>query len=93
MFALLLIYSALLVLAVFSGVQIARKIQPTHRRTQMAMSFVSGLMLGIAVFHLLPHALYAADSVFGIGAEIVSSGGEQENNCLLYTSPSPRDRH
>jgi zinc and cadmium transporter len=29
----------------------------THTRTQLAMSFVSGLMLGVAFYHLLPHSL------------------------------------
>lgn len=29
----------------------------THRRTQIVMSFVAGFILGIAVFHLLPHGL------------------------------------
>ena len=28
----------------------------THLRTQLLMSFVSGLMLGIAMLHMLPHA-------------------------------------
>ena len=29
----------------------------THRRMQIAISFVSGVMLGVALMHLLPHAL------------------------------------
>jgi len=63
MFVLLVLYAVLLILAVYVGIHIARSFKPTHRRTQMAMSFVSGLMLGIAVFHLLPHAIYGADSI------------------------------
>ena len=31
-------------------------VRMTHTRTQSAMSFVSGLMLGVAFFHLLPTA-------------------------------------
>jgi zinc and cadmium transporter len=31
----------------------------THRRLQMALSFVSGVMLGVAFFHMLPHAVMA----------------------------------
>lgn len=33
----------------------------THTRTQLMMSLVSGLLLGIAVFHMLPHAVYSSD--------------------------------
>ncbi len=29
----------------------------THTRTQVVMSFVSGLMLGVAFYHLLPHSI------------------------------------
>ena len=29
----------------------------THMRTQVVMSFVAGFILGVALFHLLPHAL------------------------------------
>ena len=32
-------------------------VRMTHTRTQSAMSFVSGLMLGVAFFHLLPHGV------------------------------------
>ncbi len=63
MYLLLLIYTVLLMVFVLSGCYLSASIKPTHRRTQFAMSFVSGLMLGIAVFHLLPHALYGARSL------------------------------
>ena len=32
-------------------------VQMTHTRTQVAMSLVSGLMLGVAFYHLLPHSV------------------------------------
>ena len=32
-------------------------VRMTHTRTQMVMSFVSGLMLGVAFYHLLPHSI------------------------------------
>jgi len=38
-------------------------IELTHRRMQLAMSFVGGLMLGVALLHLLPHALAASGSI------------------------------
>ena len=31
----------------------------THTRMQVVMAFVAGLILGVAVFHLLPHSLAA----------------------------------
>ncbi|WP_116367530.1 ZIP family metal transporter [Parahaliea mediterranea] len=32
-------------------------VKMTHTRTQLIMSFVSGLMLGVAFYHLLPHSM------------------------------------
>ncbi|GAB3274462.1 ZIP family metal transporter [Parahaliea aestuarii] len=32
-------------------------VRMTHTRTQLIMSFVSGLMLGVAFYHLLPHSM------------------------------------
>ena len=32
-------------------------VKMTHTRTQLVMSFVSGLMLGVAFYHLLPHSV------------------------------------
>ena len=59
---ILAIYSAILVTAILLGGQLPHWIKLTHTRMQLVMSFVSGLMLGIAVFHLLPHAIYIIDS-------------------------------
>ena len=36
-------------------------VQMTHTRTQLVMSFVSGLMLGVAFYHLLPHSVAMAE--------------------------------
>ena len=38
----------------------------SHTGMQMIMSFVSGLMLGIAVYHLLPHSLLSIDADFAM---------------------------
>lgn len=54
----LAIYSLILVAAIMVGGKLPTLVKMTHTRTQLIMSFVSGLMLGIAVFHLLPHAIY-----------------------------------
>lgn len=53
---LLTIYCALVLLASLAGGWLLLIIHPTHRRLQMAISFVAGLMLGIALLHFLPDA-------------------------------------
>src|SRR5258707_2512844 len=53
---LLTIYCALLLLASLAGGWLLLIIHPTHARLQMAISFVAGLMLGIALLHFLPDA-------------------------------------
>ena len=56
---LLAVYTAIFLLAIFVGANLTRWLSLTHTRTQLMMSFVSGLMLGVAIFHLLPHAIYS----------------------------------
>ena len=53
---LLTIYCALVLVASLAGGWLLLIIRPTHRRLQMAISFVAGLMLGIALLHFLPDA-------------------------------------
>ncbi len=62
----LAIYAPLLVGATLLGANIQRWIAFTHRRTQLVMSFVAGIMLGVAIFHLLPHAVYTLPAADGI---------------------------
>ena len=54
--SLLFVYCVLVLLASYLGGHISSVIRMTHLRTQLLMSFVGGLMLGIAMLHLLPHA-------------------------------------
>ena len=54
---LLLIYCILILLASLLGGLIPLVVKLTHRRMQLAISLVAGFMLGVAVLHLLPHAL------------------------------------
>ena len=63
-------YSFVLIAAIMLGGKLPTLIRMTHTRTQLVMSFVSGLMLGIAIFHLLPHAIYtiASDQAVEIAA-------------------------
>ena len=52
-------YAAGLIAITLLGANLPRFFQLSHTRTQLIMSFVSGIMLGVAVFHLLPHAVYS----------------------------------
>jgi zinc and cadmium transporter len=54
---LLVSYSAAIVLLSTLGGWLPSFVKLTHTRMQVVISFVGGLMLGIAIFHLLPHAL------------------------------------
>ena len=63
---LLTIYCALVLVASLAGGWLLLIINPTHTRLQMAISFVAGLMLGIALLHFLPDAdeqLHSLDRV------------------------------
>lgn len=54
---LLILYSAVILLASMLGGYLPKIIKFTHTRMQILMSFVGGLMLGVALFHLLLHAV------------------------------------
>ena len=54
---LLLVYCLLILIASLLGGLIPLLVKLTHRRMQLAISLVAGFMLGVAVLHLLPHAL------------------------------------
>ncbi|MCH2202090.1 MAG: ZIP family metal transporter [Fuerstiella sp.] len=53
---ILSVYCLLIVAASLIGGWLPSLIQLTHTRMQTIVSFVGGLMLGTAVFHLIPHA-------------------------------------
>src|SRR3954449_6361023 len=54
---LLAYYCALILVASIIGGMIPVWFQLTHRWMQFAVSFVAGVMLGIGVLHMLPHAI------------------------------------
>ncbi len=60
---LLVIYCLCIVLASLLGGWLPMLMPMTHRRMQLLMSFVGGLMLGVALLHLFPHAIHVAASV------------------------------
>ncbi|MDE0866246.1 MAG: ZIP family metal transporter [Rubripirellula sp.] len=64
----LVVYCLIIVLASTAGGRLPRFVRMTHLRTQLLMSFVGGLMLGIALLHLLPHAVDTLGSASKAGA-------------------------
>ena len=58
----LVLYCLVIVLASTAGGHLPTLIRMTHLRTQLLISFVGGLMLGISLLHLLPHAVVTLDS-------------------------------
>ena len=54
--ALLFLYGAAIILASLAGGWVLLLVRLTHKRLQIATSFVAGLMLGVGLLHLLPHA-------------------------------------
>ena len=65
---LLLVYSVLIVLSSLGGGALSKAITMTHLRTQLLMSAVGGLMIGIALMHLLPEAIHTVGSPNRVGA-------------------------
>lgn len=60
---MLAIYCLLVLVASLAGGWFLLFIHPTHARLQIAISFVAGLMLGIALLHFLPDADEQLNSV------------------------------
>jgi len=61
--AMLGIYCAVVFVASLAGGWLPILLRLTHTRLQVAVSFVGGLMLGLSLLGLLPHALQEAGSV------------------------------
>src|SRR5580658_7778764 len=60
---LLFIYCVLVMVASLAGGWLLLLIHLNHTRLQMAVSFVAGLMLGIALLHFLPDAVEQSHSM------------------------------
>ncbi len=63
MLLVLIVYSVLILLASLVGGWIPFWVKLTHRRMEFAISFVAGMMLGVGVFHLMPHAFHEVGSI------------------------------
>lgn len=62
MYTLLILYCVLIAIASLFGGSIPSFVKLTHRRIQLTLSLVSGVMLGVALLHLLPHSIYVLES-------------------------------
>jgi zinc and cadmium transporter len=71
---LLAYYCVLILLASLAGGMIPVWFRLTHRGMQFAVSFVAGVMLGVGVLHMLPHAIAEAAAV-----------SSKDGNPLAYT--------
>lgn len=60
---LLAIYCLLIMVASMTGGMLPSLVRLTHTRMQLLMSFVGGLMMGVAMLHLLPHAVVETQSL------------------------------
>jgi len=56
-------YCVLVIGASIFGGELTALFRMTHSVVQMLVSFVAGLMLGVALFHMLPHAAVEVDSL------------------------------
>ena len=64
--SLLLLYSLIIFAASVIGGWLPSLLRMDHTRTQLMMSFVAGLMLGLACYHLLPHAIATFDDAAAV---------------------------
>jgi zinc and cadmium transporter len=70
---LLAYYCALILVASIVGGMIPVWFQLTHRWMQFAVSFVAGVMLGIGVLHMLPHAIIDATTAATTSPQLSNS--------------------
>ena len=72
-FALLLtVYCICVIVASLAGGAVPSFVTLTHRHMQLLMSFVGGLMLGVAILHLLPHSVAQQGSIDGVAGWILA---------------------
>lgn len=62
-YAILLVYCVLVIIASIAGGALPSWIRLTHGRMQIIISFVAGLMLGVGLWHMLPHSVMELGSL------------------------------
>lgn len=70
-YLILTLYCLLIVAASLVGGRLPSLVNLNHKRMQMLISFVGGLMLGIGLFHMLPHGL-AHLGIFQVDQAVIS---------------------
>lgn len=65
-FVLLFCYIAVIFVASIIGGRASDYGTISHTRTQVIISFVAGFILGMAIFHLLPHALESVEGTHAL---------------------------
>lgn len=69
---LIFIYCILIALSSLFGGWLPALVRLTHTRMQLIMSFVGGLMLGVALLHMLPHAYIETESIdWAVSATVI----------------------
>jgi|SRR5579863_3322957 len=59
----LIVYCVLVIGASLFGGELPARVRMTHSVVQKVLSGIAGLMLGVALFHMLPHAAVEVDSL------------------------------
>lgn len=62
-YAILLVYCVLVIIASIAGGSLPSWFRLTHSRMQIIISFVAGLMLGVGLWHMLPHSVMELGSL------------------------------
>jgi zinc and cadmium transporter len=63
LYLLLTFYCALILVASLAGGWLPIMLRLTHRRLEIALSFVAGVILGVGLLHLLPHGFHELGSI------------------------------
>ena len=63
-FAMLGVYLALIAAAAFAGGSSVAFLSLTHRQMQVALSLTGGVLLGVGLLHLLPHAIRRCNNMW-----------------------------
>jgi zinc and cadmium transporter len=71
MFTLLLLYCIAIAIVSVLGGLVPLVFRLTHVRLQVALSFVSGVLIGVALLHMLPHALEETSARSGVFLSVV----------------------
>jgi len=67
---LIAVYCFVIAVGSFVGGGLPSWLQISHTRMQWMMSAVGGLMLGVALLHLLPHAIHESSVNYAVGAAL-----------------------